>query len=189
MLSYFDLRKGVRFIFEGQPFEVLEFEQVSKAQDVVTARVKIKSLITGQVLERSFHQAQTFEEAEIEEIDLKFFFSKRRKYHFAEVENSQKRVELDENKIGESAKFLKPGLICKGLKFEEKIINVSLPTKVKLKVVSTQPPMKTGREKPGTKPATLETGAVVKVPIFIEEGDTVEVNTETGEYCQRVKEE
>jgi elongation factor P len=189
MLSYFDLRKGVRFIFEGQPFEVLEFEQVSKAQDVVTARVKIKNLITGQVLEKSFHQSQTFEEADIEEVDLKFIFTKRGKYHFVDINNPQNRLELEENKIGEGAKFLKPGIICKGLKFEGKIINVSLPTKVRLKVISTQPSMKTGREKPGTKPATLETGAVVKVPIFIEEGDVIEVNTETGEYCQRIKEE
>jgi len=188
MLSYFDLRKGIRFIFEGQPFEVLEFEQVSKAQDVVTARVKIKNLITGQILEKSFHQSQTFEEADIEEVDLKFIFSKRGKYHFAENENPRNRVEIDESKIGEGAKFLKPGLICRGLKFEGKIINISLPIKVKLKVISTQPPMKTGREKPGTKPAILETGATTKVPIFIKEGDIVEVNTETGEYCQRIEE-
>jgi len=188
MLSYFDLRKGVRFIFEGQPYEVLSFEQVSKAQDVVTARVKIKNLITGQILEKSFHQSQTFKEAEIEEIDLKFIFSKRGKYHFVEVNDPSKRVEFNENKIGEGAKFLKPGLICKGLKFEGKIINISLPKKVRLKVILTQPPIKTGREKPGTKPATLETGAVVKVPIFIEEGDIIEVNTETGEYSQRIEE-
>jgi elongation factor P len=189
MLSYFDLRKGVRFIFEGQPFEVLEFEQVSKAQDVVTARVKIKNLITGQILEKSFHQSQTFEEADIEEVELKFIFSKRGKYHFAEVANPQKRSEINEEKIGNGAKFLRPGLICKGIKFKGEIINISLPIKARLKVISTQPPMKTGREKPGTKPATLETGAIVKVPIFIEEGDIIEVNTETGEYCQRIEQE
>lgn len=186
MLTYFDLRKGVRFIFEGVPYEVLEFKQIGKAQDVVVAKTKIKNLLTGKILEKTFHQNDTFEEAEIEKVPVKFIFSKRGKYFFCEKDNPSKRFEMEEIKIGEGAKFLKPGLILDGLKFKDKIINVSLPIKIQLKVIETPPGIKGGREQPGTKPAVLETGAKINVPLFVETGDIVEVNTETGEYIRRV---
>jgi len=189
MLSYFDLRKGVRFILDSIPYEVLDFKQVGKAQDVVVAKVKVKNLITGQVLEKTFHQSDTFEEAEIEKVPVKFIFSKRGKYHFCEVENPRVRFELEEQKIGEGVKFLKPGLILEGLKFEGKIINVSLPIKVRLKVIEAPPSVKGERAESKTKQVVLETGAKINVPAFVEKGDIVEVNTETGEYVRRVEEE
>ena len=188
MLSYFELRKGVRFVLDGQPYEVLDFRQVGKAQDVVVARVKVKNLITGQVLEKTFHQSDTFEEAEIEKVPVKFVFSKREKYHFCEAENPRIRFELDERKIGENVKFLKPGMILEGLKFEGKIINVSLPIKVRLKVIEAPPTLKGERAQSGTKQVILETGAKINVPVFIERGDIIEINTETGEYVRRVEE-
>lgn len=187
MLTYFDLRKGIRFILEGQPYEVLDFKQIGKAQDVVVAKVKIKNLISGKVIEKNFHQDDTFEEAEIEKVAVKFVFSKRGKYHFCEAENPSKRFELEEEKIGQGAKFLKGGLILEGLEFEGKIINVTLPIKVQLKVIEAPPGIKAGREQPGTKQVTLETGAKINVPLFIEVGDIVEVNTETSEYVRRVE--
>lgn len=186
MLTYFDLRKGVRFIFNGEPHEVLDFKQIGKAQDVVVARVKIKNLISGKILEKTFHQDETFEEAEIEKISVKFIFSKRGKYHFCEKEDPSKRFELEEKKIGKGAKFLKAGMILDGLKFEGKIINVSLPVKVQLKVIEAPPGIKGGREQAGTKQVTLETGAKINVPLFVEAGDTIEINTETGEYVRRI---
>ncbi len=189
MLTYFDLRKGVRFILDGQPYEVLDFKQIGKAQDVVVARVKIKNLVNGKIFERSFHQDETFEEAEIEKVAVKFIFQKRGKYNFCEVENPSKRFELEEEKIGEGVKFLKPGLILDGLKFKDKIINVTLPIKVKLKVVEAPPGIRGDRSQPGTKQVTLETGAKINVPLFVEAGDIIEVNTETGEYVRRVEEE
>jgi elongation factor P len=187
MLSYFDLRKGVKFILDGQPYEVLDFKQIGKAQDVVVARVKIKNLVTGKIIERNFHQDDTFEEAEIEKVKVKFIFSKRGKYNFCEAEDPSKRFELEEGKIGEGVKFLKPRMILDGLKFREKIINVALPIKVQLKVVEAPPGVKGERSQPGTKQATLETGTKINVPLFIEAGDIIEVNTETGEYVRRVE--
>jgi elongation factor P len=187
MLTYFDLRKGIRFILEGQPYEVLDFKQIGKAQDVVVARVKIKNLINGKIIERNFHQDDTFEEAEIEKIKVKFIFQKRGKYNFCELENPSKRFELEEERIGESAKFLKPGMILDGLKFEGKVINVVLPIKVQLKVIEAPPGVKGERAQAGTKQITLETGAKINVPLFIEAGDIIEVNTETGEYVRRVE--
>lgn len=187
MLSYFELRKGTIFIFNKEPHIVLDFAQIGKAQDVVVAKVKIKNLITGKVLEKTFHQSDVFEEAEIEKVPIKFIFSKRGKYHFCERDNPSARFELEGEKIGEGVKFLKPGMILDGLKFQDKIINVSLPIKIQLKVIETPPAIKKERAQHGTKPAILETGAKINVPLFIEVGDIIEVNTETGEYVKRIE--
>lgn len=187
MLSYFELRKGTIFILNGEPHIVLDFAQIGKAQDVVVAKVRIKNLINGKVLEKTFHQSDVFEEAEVERIPVKFVFSKRGKYHFCEKDNPRVRFELEEERIGEGVKFLKPGMILDGLKFQDKIINVFLPIKVQLKVIETPPGIKGERAQSGTKPAILETGAKINVPLFIEPGDIIEINTETGEYIKRVE--
>ncbi len=187
MLSYFELRKGVFFIYQGRPCEVLDFVQIYRAQDVPSARVKFRDLITGNVLEKSFHQGEEFEEAEVEKVKIKFVFSKRGKYFFREVENPSNQFEIDEEKIGKQIVFLKPGMILDGLKFEGKVINVALPIKVQLKVVEA-PPSISGERAQGTKKTVvLETGAKIVVPGFIEKGDVVEVNTEKGEYVRRVE--
>ena len=187
MLSYFDLRKGIKFILEGQPYEVLEFQQMYKAQDMVVAKTKIRNLITGRVHEKNFHQGDTFEEAELEKIEIKFLYSHREKFCFSEIQNSAKRFELEEEQIGESVKFLKLNQTLTGIKFQDKFINVILPIKVHLKVTEAPPGIKGDRAQGGTKTVTLETGANINVPLFVEQGDIVEVNTETGEYVRRVE--
>lgn len=186
MLSYFDLRKDVKFILEGQPYEVLEFQQKYKAQDMAVARTKIRNLITGKVLEKTFRQSDTFEEAELEKIEVKFLYSRRERFGFCQAENPARRFELTKEQIGEGGKFLKPNQILTGLKFQEKIINVLLPIKVHLKVIEAPPGVKGERAQPGTKPVTLETGAKINVPLFVEAGDIIEVNTETGQYVRRL---
>jgi elongation factor P len=186
MLSYFDLRRGVKFILDGEPYEVLEFQQIYKAQDMVVARTKIRNLINGKVLERTFHQDDKFEEAELEKVEVKFLYSHRGKFGFCEAQNPRARFELEEEKIGEGAKFLKSNQNITGIKFQGKFINVSLPIKVQLKVTEAPPGIKGGRAQAGTKTVTLETGARINVPLFVEEGDIIEVNTETGEYTRRI---
>ena len=187
MLSYFYLRKGVKFILDGEPFEVLEFQQIGKAQDVVVAKTKIRNLITGKVIEKNFHQDDTFEEAEIEKVEIRFLYFHRGKLCFSELRNPSKRFEVTEGQIGESSKFLKPNQNLIGIKFQGKIINASLPIKVQLKVIEAPPGVKGDRSQAGTKTVTLETGAKINVPLFIESGDIIEVNTETGEYVRRVE--
>jgi len=187
MLSYFDLRKGIKFILEGQPYVVLEFQQIYKAQDMVVARTKIRNLISGRVLEKTFRQSDTFEEAELEKVEVKFLFSHRGKYYFCEVKNPKNRFELTEEQIGSGAKFLKPKQILTGIKFQEKIINIVLPIKVQLKVIEAPPGVKGERAQAGTKPVTLETGAIINAPLFVETDDIIEVNTETCEYVRRVE--
>jgi len=188
MLSYFDLRKGVRFILNGEPFEVLEFQQIGKAQNVFVARTKIKNLISGKVFERNFHQDDVFEEVEIEKIKVKFIYSRRGKFYFSETENPRNRFELEEEKIGQGAKFLKSNLILDGLKFKGKIINVSLPIKIQLRVTEAPPGIKGDRSQAGTKQVTLETGVKINAPLFVETGDLIEINTENGEYVRRIEE-
>lgn len=187
MLSYFDLRKGVQFVYEGQPYEVLEFQQIYKAQDMVVARTKIRNLINGKVLERTFHQDDKFEEAELEKIEVKFLYSRRGKFCFCELQNPSKRFELEEEQIGEGAKFLKSNQVLSGIKFQDRIINIVLPIKVQLQVTEAPPGVKGERAQAGTKPAILETGATINVPLFIEQGDIIELNTETGEYVRRIE--
>ena len=188
MLSYFDLRKGVQFVLEGQPCEVLEFKQMQKAQDVVVAQTKIKNLITGKVLEKNFHQGDVFEEAELEKTEVKFLYSNPRgKFIFCEAQNPKARFELTEELLGKGAKFLKSNQILTAIKFRNEIINIVLPIKVLLKVSEAPPGIKGGRAQAGTKIVGLETGAKIATPLFIEQGDVVEVNTETGEYVRRAE--
>ncbi len=187
MLTYFDLRKGVKFILEGQPYEVLEFQPMRKAQDVTVSQTKIKNLITGKVFERNFHLGEKFEEAELEKCEIKFIYAHHGKFYFQETENYASRFELSEEQIGAGAKFLKPNQLLTGIKFQEEIINIVLPIKVHLKVAEAPPGEKGGRAQAGTKQVLLETGAKINTPLFIEQGDVVEVNTESGEYVRRVE--
>ena len=154
---------------------------------MVVAKTKIRNLINGKVLEKTFHQDDKFEEAELEKIEVKFLYSHRGKFCFSETRNPAKRFELTEEQIGEGAKFLKPNQILTGIKFQEKIINVVLPIKVQLKVIEAPPGVKGERAQAGTKQVTLETGAIINVPLFVETGDIIEVNTETGQYVRRVE--
>ena len=172
---------------EGEPYEVLEFQQMRKAQDVTVAQTKIQNLITGKVFERNFHLGETFEEAELEKIEVKFLYTHRGKFCFSEIKNPSHRFELIEEQIGSGAKFLKPNQTLTGIKFKDRIINIVLPIKVQLKVAESPPGIKGGRAQAGTKTVTLETKAKINAPLFIKEGDIIEINTETGEYVRRVE--
>ena len=148
---------------------------------------KIKNLISGSVFERNFHQGEIFEEAEILKFEVKFLYSHREKYFFSEVkENPSARIELNKETVRDIAKFLKPNQIVEGARFNGKIINISLPIKIQLKVIEAPPGVKGDRAQGGTKTVTLETGTIINAPLFIEAGDIVEINTETGEYVERV---
>lgn len=187
MLSYFDLRRGIQFVLEGQPYEVLDFRQMGKAQDVVVAQTKIKNLINGKVLTRNFHQGDMFEPAEVERMQAKFIYGHRGKFVFTPLNNPANRFELSEEQLGDVTKFLRPNEEVQGLIFKEKIVNISLPIKVQLKVVEAPPSIRGDTAQGGSKAVTLETGAVIQAPLFIEMNDVIEVNTETEEYIRRVE--
>lgn len=187
MLDYSDLRKGVQIVLEGEPCEILEARPMKKARGQATLQTKIKNLISGNVLSRNFQPNESFEEAEVLNLKAKFSYSHRGRYFFSEKDNPSKRFDLADRQIGEAAKFLKPDQIVEGLIFKGKIINISLPIKVQLKVIEAPPTIKGERAQAGTKQVTLETGAKINVPPFIENEDIIEINTQTGEYVRRVE--
>lgn len=187
MSNYADLKKGVQIIIENQPYEVLEARPFKAAQRRAVIQARIRNLITGNVFSRNFQQGDNFEEAEVLKFEAKFLYSRRDRYFFSEKDNPSKRFDLTSEQIGDKGKFLKPNQIVEGLIFKEKIINVSLPIKVQLKVAEAPPGVKGERAQAGTKQVILETGVQSAVPLFIEKGDTIEINTETGEYVRRIE--
>ncbi|OGZ79363.1 MAG: hypothetical protein A2528_01010 [Candidatus Staskawiczbacteria bacterium RIFOXYD2_FULL_37_9] len=186
MLSHTDLKPGVQFIYEGQPWEVLTADMMKMAQRRPVIQSKIKNLIDGRVQEKNFQQGDIFEEADLEKKEIKFLYQTKGQYFFCEINDPSKRFFFTEAQIGSQAKFLRPNEIVIGIVFEEKIITFKLPIKVNLKIKETPPGVKGDRAQGGTKEAILESGATIQVPLFIEEGDTIEVNTETGTYVKRV---
>ena len=187
MLTHNDLKKGVKFILEGEPYEVLESSFVFKGRGSSIVQTKIKNLITGNVISKTFHPGEKFEEAEISKINAKFLYSHRDKFFFSKGDDPSFRFKLTKEQIGLGVQFLKPNQLVEALKFKNKVINISLPIKINLKVIEAPPGIKGGRAEPGTKQVTLETEATINVPLFIESGDIIEVNTETGEYVRRVE--
>ncbi|NKQ39892.1 MAG: elongation factor P [Methanosarcinales archaeon] len=187
MINYSELKRGVRFILNNQPHEIIESSSMFKGRGSSVLRAKIKNLITGNITSKTFHPADSFEEAEIKRLEAKFLYSHRDKFIFCEKENPAKRFELTKEQIGEQADFLKQNQIIEGSIFEKKIINISLPIKIALRVAEAPPGIKGNRAEAGTKLITLETGAKINAPLFIKEDDIVEVNTQTGEYSKRVE--
>ncbi len=186
MLTHNDLKKGAEFIFEGAPWQVMESLHSKVAQRRPVMQTKIKNLITGAVQERNFQQGDIFEEANLEKKDIKFIYASKGQFVFSEINDPSKRFTFTAEQIGPSAKFLAPNTIVTGIVFEEKIINFNLPIKINLKVKESAPGVKGDRAQGGTKEAILESGASIQVPLFVESGDTIEVNTELGEYVRRV---
>ena len=187
MFTHTDLKKGVKFILENEPYEVLESSFVFKGRGSSVVQTKIRNLIAGNLLSRTFHPGENFEEVEIEKIKVKFLYSRHDKFFFCKEDNPSVRFDLSKEVIGKSSIFLKPNQIIEGSQFKEKIINISLPIKAQLKVQEAPPGVKGDRAQGGTKTVILETGAKINVPLFIREGDIIEVNTETSEYVRRIE--
>ncbi len=187
MLSYTDLKSGVYIVVDSQPYLVVESEFVRMQQRKPVMKTKIKNLITGKTAERSFQPSDNIEEAELEKMKVIFIYESRGEYWFSELNNPKNRFLLKEEEIGELAKFLKPNLEITALKFKDKIINIELPIKVDYKVVEAPPAIKGDTAQGGTKTAVIETGVKITVPLFIQEEDIIRINTQTGEYAERVE--
>ncbi|MFA5878025.1 MAG: elongation factor P [Candidatus Staskawiczbacteria bacterium] len=185
MLTHTDLRPGTRFILDNQPYEVLEASAMKMAQRRPVIQSKIKNLLTGNVLERNFQQGDVFDEAELVKVAVKYLYNSKGNYFFCKAENPAERFSLTEAQIGFSARFLKLNEAIDGIAFDNKIINVSVPIKVQLKVKQASPGLKGDRASGATKTVILENGTEVNVPLFVEEDDVVEINTDSGLYVKR----
>ncbi|MEE8131861.1 MAG: elongation factor P [Candidatus Paceibacterota bacterium] len=187
MLSYTDLKSGVYIVADKQPYLVVESEFVRMQQRKPVMKTKIKNLISGKTIERSFQPSDNIEEAELEKMKAQFIYESKGEYWFHEVDNPKDRFSLKSEEIGELDKFLKPNLEITALKFRDNIINIELPIKVDYKVVEAPPAIRGDTAQGGTKTATIETGAKITVPLFIQEEDIIRINTQTGEYAERVE--
>lgn len=187
MLSYTDLKKGTMFVMNGEPWEVLEANFLRMQQRKAVVQTKIKNLISGKVLERNFQPSDNFEEADVSKRDAVFIYSSRGEAWFHESGNPKNRFSLAQDVIGDKAQFLKQNTIVKTVVFKEKVIGVIPPIKMELKVTEAPPAIKGNTAQGGTKVVTLETGAKISVPLFVNEDDIVRVNTETGQYTERVE--
>ena len=188
MISYSELDKGKIIIINNQPYEIVEAFNTFKGRGHSYLQMKLKNLISGSIIAKSAQPRDSFEEADIEKKDAKFVYQNKGKYVFSETDNSSKRFELTEEQIGTKAIFLKPDEEVQTIVFEDKIINISIPIKVRLKVTEVAPGVKGDRAQGGTKSVTIETGGKINAPLFVEEGDIIEINTESGEYVRRVSE-
>ncbi|MDD5032866.1 MAG: elongation factor P [Candidatus Pacebacteria bacterium] len=185
MLEYTELKPGTKIILDKKPYVVLEYSFVRMQMRKPVVQTKLKDLINGGVVERSFYPRDILEEAEIEIKEVKFLYQNKGEFWFCPPDNPGNRFKMDADIIGPAAVFLKQNSLVKAQYFDERIIGVELPIKMELKVVEAPPSIKGNTAQGGTKQVKLETGASVNVPLFINEGDIVRVNTTTGEYVER----
>lgn len=186
MLEYNEILTRRHIIVDGEPYEVLEAHIFRMQQRKPQNKTKLRNMITGSVKELTFHQSEKVQEAEIESKEVKFLYCNRGEWWFCEAEDPSKRFKLEESVIGDGRIFIKPNTVIEAMVFNEKIIGVELPVKVELKVTEAPPAVKGDTAKGGNKQITLETGAVINAPLFINEGDVIRVNVTTKEYVERV---
>lgn len=186
MLEYNEITLRKRIIINGEPYEVLDAHVFRMQQRKPQNKTKLKSLLNGRVVEMTFHASDKAEEAELVDKDIKFIYNNRGEWWFCDPNNQADRFKLEADFLGNQAKFLKPNMLIKAKLFDEKIIGIELPIKVEYKVTEAPPAVKGDTAKGGTKIITLENGTTINAPLFVNEGDVVRVNTETGDYVERV---
>jgi len=185
MITTAGFRNGLNIEVENEPYTIIWFQHHKPGKGGAVMRTKLKNIHTGAIIERTFKSGEKFKELTIEKKKKQYLYHDAGTYYFMDLETYE-QFPLEEKILGESKKFLKENSEIEVLYLEGKVIGIQLPLTVDLRVVSTVPGIRGDTVSNVTKPATLETGMVVQVPLFIEEGDLVRINTETGEYLERV---
>jgi len=187
MLSYTDLKKGVLFIYNGEPHEVLEANFSRMQQRKAVVQTKIRNVASGKTYDISFQPSDQFEKAEVEKRPLIFLYQHRGEFTFRDPKDAKSRFLLLEEVVSDSKKWLKPNTQLTALFFQDKLLGLTLPIKIDFKVTEAPPGVQGDRAQSGTKSVTIETGAVIQAPLFINTGDIIRINTQTGEYVERVE--
>jgi elongation factor P len=185
-LSYTELTKGTLFVLDGQPWEVLEMNFLRMQQRKAVVQTRIKNLVTGKIVDRNFQGSDSFEEAEIEKKPAMFIFVNKGEYWFHEEGNPKNRFQISGDLLGNAAQFLKPNTKVATVLFEGNVIGADLPVKMDFKVIEAPPGIKGNTAQGGMKSVTIEGGAKVNTPLFVNEGDVIRINTQTGQYVERV---
>jgi elongation factor P len=181
-----DFRKGLKIELEGEPYIIVDFQHVKPGKGGAFIRTKLKSLVTGNVIDRTFRSGEKVQTPALEEKVMQYLYQEGDRYHFMDS-NSYEQLALTGDHLGEDSVFLQENIEVKIVFHNGHPIGVELPTFVELKIVQTTPGIRGDTAAGGGKPATLETGAVIQVPLFLNEGDVIKVNTRTGEYIERVR--
>lgn len=186
VLSYSEIEPKKIILFNGDPYEVVSSHVFNMQMRRPVNQTKLRNLKNGKVIENTFRQSETVKEAELEYQNITFIYHNRGEYWFCEEGNPKNRFKLDRELIGSRADYLKANTPIEAMKFDEKVIGIKIPPKMELKVVEAPPSMRGNTAQGGNKKVTLETGAVVSTPLFININDVIAVNTETGEYMERI---
>ncbi len=185
MVTAGDFRNGVTFEMDGKVYQVIEFQHVKPGKGAAFVRTKLRNVLTGGVTETSFSPTDKFENAYIERRDMQYLYNDGDLYYFMDMESFEQEP-ISKDLLGDAFRFVKEEMLCKILSYKGKAFSVEPPMFVELVVTETEPGYAGNTAQGATKPATLETGATIKVPLFINIGDVLKIDTRTGEYLQRV---
>ena len=184
MITAGDFRNGVTFEMDGNVYQIIEFQHVKPGKGAAFVRTKIKNVISGAVVEKTFNPTEKYPTAFVERKDMQYLYSDAGLYYFMDLE-SYEQIPINEDTLGDNFKFVKENMECKILSYKGNVFGVEPPFFVELQVTQTDPGFKGDTATNATKPAVLETGAEIKVPLFIDEGDMIRIDTRTGEYMER----
>lgn len=187
VLSYNEITQKKVIEYDGQPYEVLSSHVFRMQQRKPVNQTKLRHLVSGKVLEISFHQNETVQEADISSMKATYLYTNRGQSWFAETGNPKNRFFFEENIVADRIKWIVPNSPVDVLLFKDEPVSISIPIKMDLKVTEAPPAVRGDTATGGDKKVVLESGAVVSTPLFINEGDVLRVNTETGEYVERVE--
>ena len=185
MIQAGEFRNGITVEIEGNVFQIVEFQHVKPGKGAAFVRTKLKNIINGGVVERSFRPTEKFPQARIDRNDMQYLYSDGELYHFMDV-NTYEQIALNSDDIGDSLKFVKENEMVKVCSYNGNVFAVEPPLFVELVITETEPGFKGDTATGATKPAIVETGATVYVPLFVDQGDTIKIDTRTGEYLSRV---
>ncbi len=186
MITAGDFRNGMTFEEDGNVMQIIEFQHVKPGKGAAFVRTKVRNVITGSVVEKTYNPSAKFPTAYVERKDMEYTYSDGELYHFMDPETYED-VPVNSSDLGDSFKFVKENMVCKILSYKGKVFGVEPPNFVELLVTQTDPGFAGNTATNATKPATLETGAEIRVPLFINEGEVIRIDTRTGEYMERVK--
>ena len=182
-----EFKSGLKIMLDGDPYTIVENEFVKPGKGQAFNRIKIRNLKTGRIVDRTFKSGDSVEGADVMEVDMQYLYSDGEQWHFMDP-NTFEQHAADETALGDASQWLKEQDICVVTLYNGAPLSVTAPNFVELKISQSDPGIKGDTAQGATKPATLETGAVVKVPLFVEEGEIIRIDTRTGEYASRVKE-
>ena len=185
MVSAGDFRNGLTIEYEGNVYQIVEFQHVKPGKGAAFVRTKLRNIKNGGVVEKTFRPTEKCPQAHIDRADMQYLYSDGELYHFMDVETYD-QIALNEEAIGDALKFVKENEMVKMLSHNGEVFSVEPPLFVELVITDTEPGFKGDTATGATKPATVETGAQVNVPLFVESGDTIKIDTRTGEYLSRV---